>query len=176
MTDSQGEARVWELMEEIGFCMLSSLDVAEGRPSTSAGTNDLLIRSRPMAAHVCRAENCIYFLTDADSAKDEDIAARPQVNLAFAHPSKQSYVSLTGRAAVSDDREKIRELFSTPAKAWWDSPEDPSIRVLKVTPHDAQYWDSGGTMRSYIKMAAAIATDSKPDLGDHEKVDMDERV
>ena len=167
MTDSQGEARVWELMEEIGFCMLSSLDVSEGQQ---------LIRSRPMAAHVCPDENAIYFLTDADSAKDEDIAARPQVNLAFADTKGQSYVSLTGRAAVSNDREKISELFSTPAKAWWDSPEDPSIRVLKVTPHDAQYWDSPGTLRSTSKMAAAIATDSKPDLGDHEKVDMAERV
>ena len=176
MTDSQGEARVWELMEKIGFCMLSSLDVPEGRASTSAGTDDLLIRSRPMAAHVSREENCVYFLTDADSAKDEDIAARPQVNLAFADTSKQSYVSLTGRAAVSNDREKIRELFSTPAKAWWDSPEDPSIRVLKVTPHDAQYWDSPGTVRSYIKMAAAAVSDTRPDLGDHEKVDMDARV
>ncbi|MFC7498653.1 pyridoxamine 5'-phosphate oxidase family protein [Enterovirga sp. GCM10030262] len=176
MTDSQGETRVWELMEEIGFCMLSSLDVSEGRPSTSIGTNDLLIRSRPMAAHVCRDENAIYFLTDADSAKDEDIEARPQVNLAFADTKGQTYVSLTGRAAVSNDREKISELFSTPAKAWWDDADDPSIRVLKVTPHDAQYWDSGGTVRSYIKMAAAIATDSKPDLGDHEKVDMEEGV
>ena len=167
MTDSQGEARVWELMEEIGFCMLSSLDVSEGKP---------LIRSRPMAAHVCPEENAIYFLTDADSAKDEDIAARPQVNLAFADTKGQTYVSLTGRAAVSNDREKISELFSTPAKAWWDDADDPSIRVLKVTPHDAQYWDSPGTLRSTIKMAAAIATDSKPDLGDHEKVDMAERV
>lgn len=167
MTDSQGEARVWELMEEIGFCMLSSLDVSDGQP---------LIRSRPMAAHVCREENSIYFLTDADSAKDDEVAARPQVNLAFADTSKQSYVSLTGRAAVSNDREKIRELFSTPAKAWWDSPEDPSIRVLKVTPHDAQYWDSPGTVRSYIKMAAAAVSDTRPDLGDHEKVDMDARV
>lgn len=155
--------RVWELMEKIGFCMLASLDGE-------------WIRSRPMSAYACSKENCIYFLTDVDSAKDDEVAAWPQVNLSFADTSKQSYVSMTGRAEVSDDRAKIRELFSTPAKAWWEDAEDPSIRVLKVTPHDAQYWDSPGTVRSYIKMAAAAVSDTRPDLGENEKVNLEERV
>ena len=83
---------------------------------------------------------------------------------------------MTGRAEISDDRAKIRELFSTPAKAWWEDAEDPAIRVLKVTPHDAQYWDSPGTVRSYVKMAAAAVSDTRPDLGDNEKVNLEERV
>jgi general stress protein 26 len=73
---------------------------------------------------------------------------------------------------VSNDREKIRELFSVPAKAWWDSPEDPSIRVLKVTPSDAQYWDSPGRVRAMIRMAAAALTSARPDMGDNAKVEM----
>ena len=82
----------------------------------------------------------------------------------------QKYVSLTGRAEVSNDREKIKELWSTPAKAWWDSPDDPSIRVLKVTPKDAQYWDSPGTVLSYVKMLAAVVTDMRPEVGQSAKV------
>jgi general stress protein 26 len=77
---------------------------------------------------------------------------------------------LTGRAAISNDRQKIKQLWSTPAKAWWNSPEDPSIRVLKITPKDAQYWDSPGTVVSYVKMFAAAMTDSRPALGDTAKV------
>jgi general stress protein 26 len=163
MVESANADRVWELMDKIGFCMLATLDGE-------------WIRSRPMSAYVCREEHGIYFLTDVESAKDEDIAARPQVNLAFADTSGQTYVSLTGEAVVSNDRAKIRELFSTPAKAWWNDAEDPSIRVLKITPHDAQYWDSPGTVRSYIKMAAAVVSDARPDLGDNQKVDMEESV
>ena len=60
--------------------------------------------------------------------------------------------------------------WSTPAKAWWDSPDDPSIRVLKIAPKDAQYWDSRGTVVSYVKMFAAAMTDSRPELGDNVKV------
>jgi general stress protein 26 len=81
-------------------------------------------------------------------------------------------VSLTGRAEVSNDRQKIRELWSTPAKAWWDSPDDPSIRVLKVTPKDAQYWDSPGKLVSYVKMIAAAVSDARPDMGRNAKVNM----
>jgi general stress protein 26 len=66
----------------------------------------------------------------------------------------------------------VRELWGTPAKAWWDSPDDPNIRVLKVTPKDAEYWDSPGTVVSYVKMAAAAATGTRPDLGENRKVAM----
>jgi general stress protein 26 len=83
-----------------------------------------------------------------------------------------NFVSLVGRATVSNDRAKIKELFGTPAKAWWDSPDDPAIRVLKVTPIDAQYWDSPGKVRSYIRMAAAAVSDTRPALGRNEKVEM----
>jgi general stress protein 26 len=157
MTDDHDADRVWNLIEKIGFCMLSTHDGED-------------IRARPMAAHVDRDQHAIYFLTDADSHKDEDIKRNPNVGLAFADTGDQKYVSLTGYAILSDDRKKIKELWSTPAKAWWDSPEDPSIRVLQVTPKDAQYWDSPGTVVSYVKMLAAGMTDSRPAVGDSAKV------
>ncbi|HEX8579123.1 MAG TPA: pyridoxamine 5'-phosphate oxidase family protein [Allosphingosinicella sp.] len=157
---SDDQAKVWEMMKRIGFCMFSTRDGDE-------------IRSRPMAAHLEPEEGTIYFLTDVESAKDEEVEARPQVNLAFADAGSHSYVSLTGRAALSNDREKIRELFNTPAEAWWDSPEDPAIRVLRVTPVDAQYWDSPGRVRAMIRMAAAAAfSNARPDMGKNGKVEM----
>lgn len=149
--------RVWELMRKIGFCILSTKDGED-------------IRSRPMAAHVDRDENAIYFLTDVRSHKDDEIDASAHVGLAFADTSDQKYVALTGTAVVSNDRAKVNELWSTPAKAWWDDSDDPNIRVLKVSPKDAQYWDSPGTVSSYIKMIAAAVGVRRPDLGDNAKV------
>lgn len=149
--------RVWNLMEKIGFCMLASRDGED-------------IRSRPMAAHVSRDDHAVYFLTDAESHKDQEVARDPHVGLAFADASDQKYVSVTGLAEVRNDRDTISRLWSTPAKAWWSDPEDPSIRVLKVTPKDAQYWDSPGPVVSYVKMAAAAMSDARPDMGDNAKV------
>lgn len=157
MADQGDPKHVWDMMQEIGMCMLASRDGQE-------------IRSRPMAAHVDRDERMVYFLTDAASHKDEEISANPAVCLAFADPKGNDYVSVSGHAAVSNDRAKIRDLFSTPAKAWWDDAEDPQIRVLKVQPNEAQYWDGPGRVMAFARMLMAAASDTRPELGDNAKV------
>jgi len=159
MTEHDELHKVWDLSEKIGFCML-----------TTQSESDL--RARPMSAYAERVDNAFYFLTDVDSHKDDEIERNPAVCLAFADSKGQKYVSISGIAEVQNDREKIRDLWATPAKAWWDSPEDPSIRILKVTPNFAEYWDSPGTIVSYIKMAAAAVSSAKPDMGENAKVQM----
>jgi general stress protein 26 len=151
--------RAWELMKKIGFAMLVTRDGGK-------------LRARPMSALVERNENAIYFLTDARRHKDEEIARDPAINLSFADAGSQKYVSVSGTATVSNDRAKIKELFSTPAKAWWESADDPNIRVLKITPEDAEFWDTPGSVISYVKMAAAAVSGTRPDLGDNRKVTM----
>ena len=161
MTDDNARNvdRVWELMKKIGFAMLVTCDGDK-------------LRARPMSAYFKRDENAIYFLTDARHHKDEEIARDPSVNLSFADAGGQKYVSVTGTAVVDNDRSKIKELFSTPAKAWWNSADDPNIRVLKITPDDAEFWDSPGSVISYVKMATAAVTGTRPEIGDHRKVAM----
>lgn len=151
--------KVWDMMEKVGVAMLVTKDGEK-------------LRSRPMGAFVSRDENKVYFLADARQHKDSEIERFASVNLAFANASSQKYVSVTGRAEVSNDRGKIKELFNTAAKAWWQSADDPNIRVLKVTPDDAEYWDTPGTVVAYVKMAAAAATGTRPEIGDNKKVRM----
>lgn len=159
MTDLDENARVWELIEKIGFCMLTT------RISGS-------LRARPMAAHAEPIENAVYFLTDVAGHKDDEIARFPNVCLAFADTKGQKYVSISGIAEIANDRERVRELWTTGAKAWWQSADDPAIRVLKVTPSFAEYWDSPGTIIGCIKMAAATISNSKPDMGENAKVEL----
>lgn len=151
--------RVWQMMDKISICMLATWD----------GNH---LHARPMGAYPDRRENTVYFLTDARHHKDEEIQRYPQLALAFADTGDQKYLSVSGRAEVSNDRAKIKELWSTPAKAWWDSPDDPNIRVLKVTPVEAQYWDGPGTVVATAKMAMAAATGTRPDMGENRKVTM----
>src|SRR5687768_5622783 len=152
-------ARVWDLMEKISFCMLATWNGSE-------------LRSRPMDARVRRKEDAIYLLTDARHLKDDEIAHYPKLNLAFADTGAMKYVSLSGEAKVTNDRTKIKELWEPTAKAWWDSADNPNIRLLTVTPTDAEYWDSPGKTVSMVKMLVAAATGSRPDLGKNEKVAM----
>src|SRR5438132_13057393 len=82
--------RVWELMESVRLCMLSTWDGTE-------------IRSRPMGAFVRRKEGAIYFFTDERAHKDDEIRRYPRVCLAFADTSGQKYVSVSGKARIGID-------------------------------------------------------------------------
>ncbi len=153
------QQQVWDLAKKIEVAMIASWD-------------GHLLHSRPMSAQIDRNENAFYFLTDKTDRKTQDLKQYPIVCMAFGDASDMKFVSITGAATVSDDRAKIKELWSVWAKAWWDSPEDPNICVLKVVPSQAEYWDTPGKIMATIKMAVAAATGSRPEIGDTAKVPM----
>ena len=68
----------------------------------------------------------------------------------FAWPSpdlsNQKYVSISGHAQITNDREMVKSLWSLPAKAWWQDADDPNIRVITVNPEEAEWWDSPGLL------------------------------
>jgi general stress protein 26 len=116
-------------------------------------------------------EHVVFFLADARHHKESDIKRYNKVCLAFSDTGAQNYVSV-GQAEVIVDQPKVREFWGIPAKAWWNSPDDPNIRLLKVTPFDAQYWDAPGSTVADVKMAAAALTGSRPSMDENRKVTM----
>jgi general stress protein 26 len=90
----------------------------------------------------------------------------------FSDIRKQHYVSLTGRAELSDDRAKIKQLWSSLDSAFWSDEDDPSIRVLKITPIIVEYWDRAGAVASAVKMVKAALAGSQPELRSNEKVEL----
>lgn len=159
--EQRSVARVWALMEEIGIAMVVTQDIHADRP-----------RARPMAAHLARDENAVFFLTDVRAGKVEEIDRDENACLAFSDVKAQKYVSVTGRANLSNDRDMIRRLWSAPERAFWSDASDPAIRVLRFTPEDAEYWESPATIVTYVKMIATALTGAKPKLHDNQKVSM----
>lgn len=153
--------RLWDLIEDIGVCMLTSRD------------GDSL-RARPMHAMADREAGVIAFFADATAHKDEEIAANPDVCLAFAKPGSNEYVSVSGRAVVSNDREEIRSRWTKMTDVWFpDGPEDPNVRVLKVEPSAGEFWDGkSNPLAVAFEVAKARMRDERPDLGDNRKVAM----
>ena len=60
----------------------------------------------------------------------------------------------------AQDREKAEQLWNSRVAAWFpQGPEDPSIVLIKVTGHTAEYWDTpGGIVASVVSFAKAKAT------------------
>ena len=119
--------------------------------------------ARPMSAHVDELSHMISFLTSVDSRKTSNDG---EYGVVF-FIDGNSYVSVTGKIKVSNDRARIRELWTPFVKAWWDSPEDPAIRVLDVLPSDIEIWDGPNKLFAGALMLTAAVTGIKPKIGDH---------
>ena len=149
---------MWDIVESIGICMLTTWDGERQR-------------ARPVAARPRRDENAIHVLTDEAGAKDDQIRRFPTVSLAFADTRAHTYLALAGHATVSNDREAIRELFDVPDRAWWETADDPAIRLIAFRPEDAELWGGLGRMRTAVALLRAAVFGADPDFGDNIKID-----
>lgn len=149
--ETDGVRKVAELIKDIRTAMLVTL-TPQGKP-----------HSRPMATQEAEFDGSVWFLTDVDSGKITDIAAFPTVGITYASSASESYLSLTGKAQVLNDRQRIADFWNSFMKAWFDGPDDPRIRLIRVDIEEAEYWDTpGGKVASLISLAKAAIT-GKPD-------------
>jgi len=79
-------------------------------------------------------------------------------------------VSISGHAEMIDDRERVKKFWSVYDKAFWPDKNDPRIRVLRVTPESAEYWEGAGKIVTAVKLASAIVSGERMNLGESEKV------
>jgi general stress protein 26 len=92
------------------------------------------------------------------------------VNVAYADPGKDSYVSVSGRADVADDPARKEQLWSKFAQAWFPAgPQDPDLALLRIRIEQADYWDVKESKPTQLfKMAKAAMTGHPPTgLGEH---------
>jgi general stress protein 26 len=150
-TDSdEGIRKIGELIKEIRITMLVTID-ADGRP-----------RSRPMSMQDAAFDGRVWFLTNQESAMVREILANPIVNLGYASPAKETFVSLTGRGQVLDDRVLVHDFWNPLYNAWFDGPDDPNICVIRVDVETAEYWDTrGGKAASILSVVAAAFTGNR---------------
>jgi general stress protein 26 len=149
--------RVWKLITDIPVAMVVT---REGQH----------MRARPMAVRPARDEGAIEFLTDVDAPKAHEIRRDETICLALADNKTQKYVSITGRAEIIDDRERVEKIWSIYDKAFWPDKNDPRIRILRVTPESAEFWEGAGTVVTAVKLVAAMASGERMNIGENEKV------
>lgn len=133
---------------------------------------DGTLRSRPMAAQSQKFDGELWFFCDAESAKVYEVRQDQHVNVTFADPSPEKYVSISGLASVVRDKEKARELWTVFHKAYFpNGPDDPNLVLLKVDVVRAEYWDAPGrTMTHILGLAKALVTGHRYVPGENEKL------
>ena len=153
-TQAEYETRAWELIDKIKFGLFTTWD----------GSRQA---QWPLSAMPDKEAGLIYFLVSASGGKYGHLDDYPAVTLGFADPGASKYVVINGRATLTDNRARIKALWSPFAKAWWDSADDPDIRLLTVAPERAELWDAPNKLVATAVMLTAAVTGTKPAVGDH---------
>jgi general stress protein 26 len=133
--DLQGDdaiKKIKEMVEQVQTCFFCS-SVVSGESNGD----------RPMSVLQVDEEGNLWFLSAKDSRKNQELAVDPSVRLYFLGSKHADFMQLSGTAAISTDREKIKEIWTPIAKTWFtDGVDDPRISVIKVTPSQGYYWDT----------------------------------
>jgi general stress protein 26 len=148
--DLQGQeaiAKIQELVKKAENCFFCT--------SANGGSSG----ARPMNVREVDEAGNLWFLSAHDSHKNQELAVDPAVTLYFQGSTHSDFLQLTGRASVSRDRGKIKELWSPVIKTWFtEGIDDPRITVIKVTPSEGYYWDTKhGNAVAGIKMLIGAA-------------------
>jgi general stress protein 26 len=150
--------RVWDIIEKVGVCMLTT-------------QFDGGLRARPLEARPDREAGLIWFVTDLRSGKEHEIEAEHDVGLVFIDLADKAYLSLTARAEVQRDHAKAADIWKSTDSVWWSGPDDPNVCVLRVRPITAELWDGPSSKAVAIyEFAKARLTGEKPNLGENRKV------
>jgi general stress protein 26 len=158
MSRQDNVERVWDIIEKVGVCMLTTR--FEGG-----------LRARPLEARPDRNSAIIWFVSDLRSGKEHEIEATHDVGLVFINAKEKVYLSLTARAEVLRDHSQAARIWKSTDDAWWNGPDDPNVCVLRVEPVTAELWDGPASAAvAAFEFAKAKLTGEKPNLGENRKV------
>ena len=103
--------------------------------------------SRPMATQTQAEGSDLWFVTDIESNKLDELEFDPNVNLSYYRDGSREWVSVSGSAMVSQDRMAIHELYQHDWKAWFGDeggvrdggPDDPRLALILVEVNSVTY-------------------------------------
>lgn len=152
-----------ELIKDVQIAMLTTQDT------------DGTLHSRPMATQQVEFDGDLWFFTGQSTPKVDEVEQERHVNVSYAKPDDNLYVSISGTAQTVRDPAKMKELWNPIYKAWFPKGlDDPDLVLLKVHVNQAEYWDSPSSkVVQLVGFAKAIATGKRADnVGEHEKINL----
>jgi len=140
------QEKVYELLREFDTTMMV----------THAPSGPLDCRPMRVAASEVDRGGPLWFVTSVETRKVKELSGDSRVLLIGQHDGE--FLCVWGEATVTDDRDKTRSLWSEAYRVWFPKGlEDPDLRLVKVVPHAAEYWDNTGVNKARYLFEATKA-------------------
>lgn len=163
-THEEAVVKLYELIKGIKIAVLTTIDKADGS-----------LHSRPMGTLEVEFDGALWFFTDVMSAKVDEIEHHNQVNVSYTDPHGHRYVSVSGAATLINDRTKMKAYWHPFLEMWFpDGLDTPTLGLLRVAPHRAEYWETDGRVKAFLKMAKALVMRhevAKEHMGENEQLE-----
>ncbi len=153
--------KLWSMMKEIKVAMLTT------------ALKDGTLRSRPMMNQNVEFDGDLWFFTGKSTPKVSEIEKNTQVNVAYANPDDNVFISLSGPAEFVTDRGVMQTFWNSAFEAWFPRGlDDPDLMLLKVHIEQGEYWDQPqGKMVGMFGFIKALASGEKAtDVGENRKL------
>lgn len=122
----------------------------------------------PMSPLSREEDGAIWFITSADHDSFKAAKAGADADIYLSDSAGHMYGTIKGQLSASQDDDKLDELWSPMAAAWFENGrEDDSVRLMKYTPREAEIWATDGTAKYLFETIKANVTDTKPDTGEY---------
>jgi len=162
-SEDKSAQQLWDMIKEIKFAMFTTRD----------GNGQL--HSRPMTTQTTALDDAsLWFFMSRKGETVADLTQDATVNLSYADPGDDTYVSVSGTARVVDDIAKARSLWTSAAQAWFPGGvDDPDLALVEVKTSYAHYWDiKESKLMQLLVMAKAAMAGQAPRLGESGEVDL----
>ena len=133
------------------------------------------LQSRAMATQKPAAGADLWFVTREGMAKLTDIEHDPHINLAYYKDRTREWVSVSGVASISHDRQKIHELYATDWKIYFPeegdprhgTKDDPRMVLIGVDVHAAVFLEVNKPQPVVLfELVKGWVTGEMPDIGE----------
>jgi general stress protein 26 len=137
--------------------------------------------SRPMATQTQAEGADLWFVTDIESHKLDELELDPHVNLAYYRDRTREWVSVSGTGFVSRDRKLIHDLYQPDWRAWFGDeggardggPDDPRLALIMVDVHSVTYLKLDKPRPVVLfEVVKGMVTGKSPDIGEPKTVEV----
>jgi len=163
--ETSSRQQLWTLIKDIRFAMFTTR------------APDGTLRSAPMTLQnkAIDEDDTLWFFMQRGNDAVAGLGEPAHVNVAFADPGDDRYVSVSGLGRVVDDRAKATALWSKMSEAWFPGGvNDPDLALVRVRISHAHFWDvKSNKLVQMFKMAKAAVTGKPPEnMGEHAEIRM----
>ncbi len=160
------------------YALVDSIETAMFTTRRSDGR----LVSRPMATQKPEPIADLWFVTDVESSKLDELEHDPHVNLGYFDADRYEWVSVSGTATVSTDRDLIRSLYKPDWRVWFGKedevrdggPDDPRLALVLVDADSVVYMKREKPKPVVLfEVAKGMITGDRPDIGEVRRVEMD---